>query len=481
KVTQHSYNSRGLLVLEKDANGNETEHHYNAKGLLEKSLERYFVAGTTDNYTISYEVNITDGYDFIKEKGEGLPAGFTFDATSGTLHRVAPVGEKETVYIKVTALNDVHIANVSNRVQEFTFRASDVDTKTTATVAHWQAAPKTGELYRTTEYGYDAQDNVTHKTLKSGGNEADLTWSYAYNAFGEVVKDNEGRYIYNALGQLHYTTQGDGVLKTHTYDLAGRLVSTEHALNGTTTFKRDGLGRATYIEKPVYSGSIKPSVSQTFDRWGNIIELVDEEGGVTSAQYNFRNQVTLQRLAAASYTDEMGRVTANFRAETSYDYDALGNLVSTTDANTHTNAFSYDARGNQVGHKDGEGNVTKSYYDEHGRKVITQDAAARVTTISYDKLDQVTETGQYGVLESGFGYRFNNQFEYDELGNRAIERSAMGGTKRYRFDALGNVVYSQDEVGREMRYAYNSRSEQIKKQYSDFYTSGDAHQITQVI
>ncbi|WP_261595551.1 RHS repeat domain-containing protein, partial [Pseudoalteromonas holothuriae] len=132
----------------------------------------------------------------------------------------------------------------------------------------------------------------------------------------------------------------------------------------------------------------------------------------------------------------------------------------------------------------------------HGRRVSTQDALGRVTTSTYDRLDQVLETGQFGVVNGvSDAYRKANQYQYNELGNRTHVTNALGGVERYQFDALGNRTHVERALGRvidgqgnvtdyqgkltlAMEYDYNLYGTQTTERYSTLYTGGQTNQNT---
>ncbi|MBQ4864786.1 putative Ig domain-containing protein, partial [Pseudoalteromonas sp. MMG013] len=380
KTTRHEYNSRGQLIAEYDALGNKTTHYYNSKNLLAKSETAY-----------------------ISHIGSSSPA-------------------------------QTHI----------------------------------------TTYSYDNNGQLIQKVVDNqpviGAASADpqFTFNTAYNAFGEVKKDNKGVYVYNAQGQLWKTTQGDGVLKTHTYDNAGRLQSTVHALNGKTQFKRDGLGYVTEVTQPTFTQNgvlYTPIITQKHDRWGNVIEVRDATQNVTKAQYNYQNKVIKEILPSVDVMGENGQLVRR-TPENIYHYDENGNLISKIDANENQRRFKFDANGNQIYQQDGEGNLVEYGYDIFGRKVFTQDALKRTTTSMYDKLDRVIEAGQYGTegIHSGL-YRRANTYQYDALGNRYSETNALGGKRFYDFDAMGNITYSRDAEQRLKAYSYNKYGNQTAETY----------------
>ncbi|MCF2860475.1 putative Ig domain-containing protein [Pseudoalteromonas sp. SMS1] len=490
KSTQHEYNVRGQLISEYDALGNKVLHHYNALGQLVETRQTYNEwHHDNEHYSFSYQYYYHDASGkSVRTSGKlgGLPSGISFDPNSGILKgKIAHIqaGDYSTSHTTVTiSLDANYLSPDSDKNQYRAFDSRDAS-KGVAAFSSWRK-PTSGsdsskQVY--TQYFYDENGQLSRKTLgKDDGNgDASIKSYYTYyNAFGEVKKDEDGQYLYNKEGLLWKTTKEDGVLKTHEYDKAGRLTSTIHALNGQTDIERDALGNATKIKQPKFTQNntlVRPEVQQTFDRWGNTIELKDALGFITKMAYNHSNQVIKEILPSVNVTDETG-VTKLETPINLYHYDEAGRLIQKVDANLNTHTFKYDESGKQTLTQDGEGNLTYHRYDAFGRKVVTTDAEGKVTTTHYDKLDRVVETGQFGVVDNVSGtYRTVNSYDYDELGNRTHERDALGGEKSYKFDVYGNVIYSRDEVGREKSYSYNSDGTQKSETYINLHSSSNAN------
>ncbi|MCF2860237.1 putative Ig domain-containing protein, partial [Pseudoalteromonas sp. SMS1] len=488
KVTQHEYNVRGQLIAEYDALGSKITHRYNALGQLIETRQSYNEWNhANEHYSFSYQYYHFDrqgNYLSSSSKVGGLPVGVSFNETTGVLsggiHFISlddGIGGYSTVTITLEAN---YLSSDSAKRQTRSFNSKETN-KSVSAFSSWRK-PHTGNdetKQRYTKYYYNENGQIERKTL--GHNDGDRdgavkSYYTYYNAFGEVKKDEEGRYLYNNEGLLWKTSKGDGVLKTYSYDNAGRLTSNLHALNGLTEITRDALGNATLIKQPHFTQngqSIRPQIEQTFDRWGNVIEVVDAHDFVTKMAYNHNNQLIQETLPTVAVTDENGETTAQTPINL-YHYDEAGRLIQKVDGNNHTQTYKYDEAGNQTLIKDGEGHLTYHHFDNFGRKVVTQDAEGKVTTTTYDKLDRVVETGQFGVINNVSGtYRAVNSYDYDELGNRTHERDALGGEKSYKFDMYGNVIYSRDEVGREKVYQYNSDGTQRSETYLNLYSNSE--------
>ncbi|WP_273047935.1 hypothetical protein, partial [Pseudoalteromonas sp.] len=489
KLTRHEYNTQGQLVAEYDALGNKSEHHYNAMGQLEQTRENYNEWNhQNESYSFTYQVYFyKQNGDYYPGGGErnGLPPGVSFNPSTGKLSgkvfHTSPIDGGRGFSTAMVTLHANYLSADEAKIQRRGFNSKEAS-ETKSAFTSWRA-PHSGndeQKARFTKYSYFKDGQVKYKTVGHNNGSLDIsnaTWNTYYNAFGEVKKDDDGVYVYNQQGQLWKTTKGDGVLKTHTYDQAGRLTKTTHALNGATDIERDALGQAIKITQPAYNGK-RATLAQKHDRWGNTIEIVDALGYTTRAQYNYQNKVIKETLPQVAIANEAGYIRYDTPTNL-YRYDANGNLVSKVDANDYQQKFKYDNNGNQILHSDANGDETAYTYDIFGRKVATIDAEGRVTTTTFDKLDRVDETGQFGVIGNQAGqYRISNTYQYDALDNRTHEIDAMGGVKSYKFDVYGNVNYSRDEIGREKLYYYDKSGNQRIETYSSLYTSGNTNKNT---
>ena len=91
------------------------------------------------------------------------------------------------------------------------------------------------------------------------------------------------------------------------------------------------------------SGVVRPVVTQTTDRWGNVLTLSDPRhaGWVTSYTYNQNNQ-----LVRESRPDGTSQAVY---------YDALGRQVATRDALGHIHSERLDAGGHVIAEQHADG------------------------------------------------------------------------------------------------------------------------------
>jgi YD repeat-containing protein len=89
-----------------------------------------------------------------------------------------------------------------------------------------------------------------------------------------------------------------------------------------------------------------------------------------------------------------------------------------------------------------------------------------ITTNTVDALGRIIETGDIRSNEANQrGYQGLNQFEYNALGQRIVQRDALGNAFTYRYDTLGNIVQSLSPEGVSLSYAYDQQGNRIEENY----------------
>ena len=88
------------------------------------------------------------------------------------------------------------------------------------------------------------------------------------------------------------------------YDLAGNMILTTDALNRSTAYEYDALGRLTAIESP--AGSNK-RMTFAYNRLGHTVSTTDFMGRTTTMTYNHQGRLT-------STTDGVGTISYAYNA-----------------------------------------------------------------------------------------------------------------------------------------------------------------------
>ena len=327
---------------------------------------------------------------------------------------------------------------------------------------------------RVTTFTYDGVGNLLEK--RTVLDDARLTGSSGY--VSELVQDID--YTYDGAGRVvsssvvdefplnQYPYPPDNVRTTqYLYDADGRRIGTVDPLGNRVQSDYDAAGnlvRTTQYAGPIegtgslddvstwsQSSSANDRVTQYYyDGLGRNVGQLDANDYLTVFSYNGNGALTnstryttaltghqgdsfaaLQALVAGTAHrstqqtfDALGRLVSATNAEgtvTSYVYDIAGNLLSTTvaagtsDAQTTSNTF--DAYGDAITTTDGEGRVTTSTYDVEGRKASSTDGLGNTTWYVYDGEGQLT----YSVTGVPTSQGVNtlgelNQYQYDAFG-----------------------------------------------------------------
>jgi len=426
------------------------------------------------------------------------------------------------------------------------------------TVYIYQYDPSTSRIIRTEE----KPDGTFRKTIKDNTSNFGATPKFQEFINGELVSrrfgdqtdyeiENEAgertRYRTSQFNKLTSITYPDSSQEKWVYSSDGQRRVAYVDRNGShTEWEYDDKGRVTEMREAVgkpeqvvtrysYPGLLTrittrlgdaytPAsvVTETFDQYGNVVELMDAESNAFSYTYNALGQVlTEKKPSGARYvyeydaagnltkaTDPLGRITSSA-------YDAAGNLQATTWPNQATTKYSFNALNRQVGTtnarnetvetiydrasrtftiKDAKGAQTKVQMNARGLPIVIEDPNGNQTRQTYDNgrlvstqhptFEQTYEyapgsrlkriTDQYDGKKSSTGLKVdplgqvieqidaNNNPEhrqYDAFGRLAKITDALGGITRLTYDVHGNLVNVTDPEGRETRFEYNGNGQ----------------------
>lgn len=324
-----------------------------------------------------------------------------------------------------------------------------------------------------------------------------------------VDRDACGRVTY-ASGT--YTTgDGSGRGTTYTYDPLGRVATTSvadpsgpavttYTYTGADVSVVDPAGRSTSYD---YSSFGRPEDAR-------LVGVTDANGQATTYQYDVFGSLTQvngpgpgAQLRTWSYHPTNGRLQNDTQPEsgsTSYTYDALGNLKTTTDAagrvttytydtnerltqrstagdSTSTLSVSYDAVG-RVGQRSIQGVVTTFTYDAAGRPASRTDTIDVIWTLGssyvYDGNDNLTEV-RYPCLVPGCSPRIVT-YQYDAQSRLTnVLNNGAAFASNFTYDAFGRLAtYQTGAVTHRFDYDIRDRVARLRAGP----TSGDALDVT---
>ncbi|MDE2596480.1 MAG: LysM peptidoglycan-binding domain-containing protein, partial [Sphingomonadales bacterium] len=281
--------------------------------------------------------------------------------------------------------------------------------------------PAPGGSARTVNYVYDRNDQLVEKRIDNvvagelvGGNYVrnnyNLSTTYAYDAMGHVTQETDAR--------------GNSVF--HYYDKNGRESAKVDQELYLTTWARDSEGNVTEERRyatqmaalPGVSGYTAPATSAadrvtqfTYDKMGR--RLTEKRLGVAAA--------TVSGVGPSLYTGD---------STITYSYNALGEVLTKTEATGDTTTYEYDTYGRMTRRLD------QAHGDQNGASVRLQDQ------LYYDGLNNLVFERQSDAV-SGGAVR-TTAYTYGAGGMLASMTDATGVTRSYHYSIRGELL--RDEV-----------------------------------
>ncbi|MCW5631782.1 MAG: tandem-95 repeat protein [Rubrivivax sp.] len=406
-----------------DANGNFTDYRYDNRGNLtgityaDGSQEGWSYDGLGQSTTwtnrrgtpvgFTYD---TDGQVTSRTYADGTQITYTYDARGNLVSATDTTGTTTLTYDANDRLTRIDYPGLGGRFLAYTYDSAG------------RRATSTDQLGHQLRYEYDTVGRLSRITDETGAQVV----LYEYDAAGRLVRKTLGNgvfttYEYDAAGQLlHLVNQrSDGTVLSrfdYSYDSRGRRISMS-TLDGAWAYSYDDIGQLTHA---VFTSTNPAIASQdlryVYDAMGNRVRTV-ENGVTTEYTTNNLNQYT-----------HVG--------DTSYEYDADGNLISETSP-TGTTLYSYDDESRLIAVQRGA-DAWAYTYDAFGQRV--ESTVNGITTrFTIDPIGLGNLVGEYdaaGNLIAGYDY-----------GAGLLSRSANGASAWYTFDALGNAANLVDAAG----------------------------------
>jgi len=330
------------------------------------------------------------------------------------------------------------------------------------------------------------RDQYDGTTLKSST--PDSSEAVAYNAFGDITSKaatladlgNAAKaavFEYNNAGQLTRSNADTGAYRRYGYNLAGAQVREERdwtdagtARVAVTRLNVDKLGRTRSVVTPSFTAdaAATSTITQTVDRWGNVVQVIDARGFQTDYEYNSFNQLVREKRATVLVVSETG-ARSSLRPTNEWFYDAFGRLVGTRDANGRIRTNEYDSAGRLTVSRDATVNhyATTYAYDLFGNQRYVQNALGHITLKQYDRLNRVNAIGDFlpNAAATTRAKTLLQQYRLNQSGGRLSVTDALGYTTKYDYDSRNQLIRSQSALGAVMQYAYDAQGRKTLEKY----------------
>jgi YD repeat-containing protein len=344
--------------------------------------------------------------------------------------------------------------------------------------AHGNCVSETNELGATTEYVYDANDNLVIERLPLEGFER----RYTYDNGNRQTKEE------HISPQCHVFTQ-------RWYDAHSNVICERDHLGNTTEHRYDRLGRRVETRLPVIfaeDGShILPVESFKYDCMGNCTEIIHADGSKTAQKFTLHGEPWFikhshRRPEKKTFFND-GKVASEelpSGIKCTYTYDVFGNcistrkfssdeellseecevhspfhLLSTIDAVGVKRLYTYDAYGDLKSEEiEGRSGQIDYTYNQLGQQVaithIENGATIYSEDIEYDlagqALTRLVKTSNGEVVE-------RESYAYDALGNQlevCKYHSGGPGTTHTTYDIVGRTTSVVDPEGKKTTWIY---------------------------
>jgi RHS repeat-associated protein len=518
-TTERAYDPTGRIASRTDARGATTRYVYDALG---RTVREITPLGYTRVYT--YDAG---GNRVAEQDPRGFVTTYVYDALDRQIAQIDPLGHTRytlydaagqvkaevdyngntTTYAYDATGNRIRVTDAVGNVTTTEYDAQNRPVAVTSPLGHTrytayndvgQVVSETTPLGRTTVYTYnaegrrvaqqDAQGNVWHTEFDAAGrpireiNPLGRVETTTYDALGRSIAHTDAlsrttrynydpagrllsvtapdgtsqRYIYDSEGNILTERDGNGHITRYEYDLEGRMIRKTNPLGHSWHYRYDAAGHQIGVKTPS-----DQTIAQAYDALGRLIEKSYAAETFVAFGYDANGNRTVM-------TDTLGSTT--------YVYDAMNQLVESTDADGRTVHYTYDAAGQRTGLTYPDGSTAQYAYDADGSLASVTAPDGGVTIYVYDALDRQVQLNQANGVTV--------QRTYDEVGNvlsltqkdasgvifaqtsytiddvnRRVEEVEMLSqstvTKTYTYDELDRLVSSVASDDTETHYAFD--------------------------
>ena len=433
-TTTNSYDSSGNLLSSSDPLGHSTGYQYDS---LNDPTSLTDPNGVTTNLSYDAAGNLLSMKTLPSGTAQTQTWGYAYGDSShpGDVTQVTDPDGNATA-LSYDASGD-RASATDAAGDKTTFGYDQLGRRTSMVSPNGNAAGANPAQY-TTSYSYDNAGNLQSVTDPLGH-----TTSHAYDQDQNLASvtdadTNKTSYAYDNANQLTTITRADGSTLSNGYDAVGNLSAQTDGASHTTSYGYDPLDRLASM-----SDTLGRTTSYGYDGAGNLTTLTDPQSRKTTYGYDAAN-----RLSSISYSDgKTPNVTYGYDNDgqrtsmsdgtgtSSYRYDSLHRLTSTTDGAGNTIGYSYDLADNQTSITYPNGQTVTRTLDQANRLASVTDWQNNKTSFAYDHDSNPVSTTFPTASGNVDSYNYNNA---DQL--TAINATQGSST-------LANLTYTRDPLG----------------------------------
>jgi len=307
--------------------------------------------------------------------------------------------------------------------------------------------------------------------LSAGVSAQEISWDYTYSDSGQKISQNGPRvdvddtttFTYYSEGNLKSVTNAIGhVITYNEYNSEGLPLSItdENGVTREMVYNWNGNIVESIVKHPSGDASQDHITTYDYDAVGNLIEVA--QPGTPALQYDYDSQGRL-----TSISDSLGNRIA-------YTLDGAGNRIKESIKDNRGNIVyrvetAFDDLNHVMGIIGNHGQNIHIDRDGNGNETKSTDGRDNSVRKAYDALNRVSEVIDPAEGETLYTYNSYDQvtsitdpkglvtsYEYDAFGNLTLINSPDTGTVIYTYDEAGNRTSSVDSRGVETNYTYDS-------------------------
>jgi len=471
-----TYDSNGYLATATDWNGNETKWTNNSHGQPTSITEAYG-AGVARTTTISYDstwvhkpytvtktnVTIDDRYD--STQGTLLTHKLT-DTTGGTTN-----GQTRTSTYTYDATGEMLTAQTPR---------TDVTVKTTYTYSSGALASITDPAGNVTTINTANGTGQPTKVTDPNSVETDFTYDNRNRMLTKTVKATPSNEVttltYIASGLPHVVTLPDSSTITYGHDNAQRVTTITNTAGETINYTLNAMGEPTTTTLKDSGGTTQKSFTATYDVLGDMLTLEGSGGSTQKTSFTYDGMQNLTSTTDANSNEWQTAFDALNRASTVTDplthtaaptYDNLDNITAQTDFLGYSTSFTFDGFHDPISKTSPDTGTATFTFDGDHNVTKRVDARSVETDRTFDKLERPTAETYPSYTSEDLA------FTYDQTsgGNVGIGRltsfSDESGSTTQTFDNFGNMISTVRTIG--------------SNNYTTSYSYDLANRVTQIV
>jgi RHS repeat-associated protein len=321
---------------------------------------------------------------------------------------------------------------------------------------------------RTWTFGYTTEGDLASVTDPIGNTTPttdDYTTSYTYDTWGLILTETDpnGNTTTNSdfddNGYPRAITDPLGEPTRFEYDVRGNVTKVTDPLGHDTTQTYDPFGRPLVNKIPVdqAAGRFITTPAPTYDANDNIVVSAAPNGAITTAVFDPGDRL----VSISAPVDEPG----DPQRATSFTYDRVGNLLTTTEPNGGLTADPTDYR------------ITRAYDETYQVTSITNTASARMS-FGYDDVGNLTEVVDPRKNATADPMDYTTRYAFDRAHRVTATTDALGETTTSTYDRDGLVTSATDQLGNTTEIALDARGNPIEVRVPHEDNGGISYRVT---